>query len=74
MATRTITQEQALQVLDTLQQGILECITVAGIDIIYNPHMNDGEWELFDHDDDHTEYTAYDDIYECSEVVIALTM
>ena len=74
MTTRTITQDQALQVLDMLQQGILECVTVAGMDIIYNPYMNDGEWELFDHDGDHTEYTAYDDIYECSEVVIALTI
>lgn len=74
MATRTITQEQALQVLDMLQQGILECTTIAGTDIIYNPNMNDGEWELFDHNSDHTEYRAYTDIYECSEVIIALTM
>ena len=74
MAIRTITQLQALQVLDMLQQGILECVTVAGKDIIYNPHMDDGEWQLFDHDGDHTEYEAYYDIHECSEVIIALTI
>lgn len=69
-----ITQEQALQVLDMLQSGILELITTAGMDVIYNPNMNDGEWELFDHNGDHTEYSAYNDIYECSEVLISLTM
>ena len=69
-----ITQEQALQVLDMLQNGILELITIAGMDVIYNPNMNDGEWELFDHNDDHTEYSEYNDIYECSEVLISLTM
>ena len=69
-----ITQEQALQVLDMLQNGILELITIAGMDVIYNPNMNDGRWELFDHNDDHTEYSAYSDIYECSEVLISLTM
>ena len=70
MTTRTITQDQALQVLDMLQQGILECVTVAGMDIIYN--MDDGEWQLSDHYGDHTSYTAYDDIYECSGVVLSL--
>lgn len=69
-----VTQEQALQVLDMLQNGILELVTIAGMDVIYNPNMNDGEWELFDHNGDHTEYSAYDDIYECSEVLISLTM
>ena len=69
-----VTQEQALQVLDMLHSGILELVTIAGMDVIYNPNMNDGEWELFDHNGDHTEYSAYDDIYECSEVLISLTM
>jgi hypothetical protein len=72
MAIRTITQEQALQVLDMLQQGTIGCITIGGMDIIYNAHMDNGVWELFDHDGDHTSYTAYDDIYECSEVVLSL--
>lgn len=67
MTIRTITQDQALQVLDMLQHGILERVTVAGVDIIYSPHTN--AWEL-----SHTEYTAYDDIFECSEVLIALTL
>ena len=67
-----ITQEQALQVLSMLQDGVLESVTIAGMDVIYNPNMNDGEWELFDHYGDHTEYTPHDDIYECSEVLISL--
>ena len=65
-------QDTVLQLLDMLQQGTIECVTIGGMDIIYNAHMGDGEWELFDHDGDHISYTAYDDIYECSGVVVAL--
>ena len=67
-----MTQDMALQLLDMLQQGTIECITIGDTDIIYNMCMNDGEWELFDHDGDHTSYTAYGDIYECSGVVLSL--
>lgn len=67
-----MTQDMVLQSLDMLQQGTIECITIGGMDITYNAHMDDGEWELFDHYGDHTSYTAYDDIYECSGVVLSL--
>lgn len=65
-------QDTVLQLLGMLQQGTIECVTIGGMDIIYNPYMDGGEWELFDHDGDHTSYTPYDDIYECSGVVLAL--
>lgn len=67
-----MTQDMVLQLLDMLQQGTIECVTIGGMDIIYNAHMDDGEWELFDHYGDHTSYTAYGDIYECSGVVLSL--
>ena len=67
-----MTQDTVLQLLGMLQQGTIECTTIGGMDIIYNAYMEDGEWELFDHYGDHTSYTAYDDIYECSGVVLAL--
>lgn len=67
-----MTQDMVLQLLDMLQQGTIECTTIGGMDIVYNPHMEDGEWELFDHGGDHTSYTAYDDIYECSGAVLSL--
>ena len=67
-----MTQDTVLQLLGMLQQGTIECTTIGGMDIIYNAHMEDGEWELFDHYGDHTSYTAYDDIYESSGVVLAL--
>ena len=71
--SRDMTQRDAvLQVLDMLQSGAIECVTMGGMDIIYNAHMNGGEWELFDHDGDHTAYMAYEDIYECSDVVLSL--
>lgn len=40
-----MTQDTVLQLLDTLQQDAIECITIGGMDIIYNAHMNGGEWE-----------------------------
>ena len=67
-----MTQDMILQALDILQQCTSECVTIGGMDIIYNAYIGDGEWELFDHYGDHISYTAYDDIYECSGVVLAL--
>ena len=67
-----MTQDTVLQLLDMLQQGTIECITIGGMDIIYNACMDDGEWVLVDHYGDHTSYTAYGDIYECSGVVLSL--
>ena len=67
-----MTQDTVLQLLGMLQQGAIECITIGGMDIIYNPLMDDGEWELFDHDGSHTSHTSFDDIYECSGAVLAL--
>ena len=67
-----MTQDMVLQLLDMLQQGTIECVTIGGMDIIYNAYMNGGEWELCDHDGDHTSYTAYGDIYNCSGVVLSL--
>lgn len=67
-----MTQDTVLQLLDTLQQDAVECITIGGMDIIYNAHMNGGEWELFDHYSDHTSYTPYSDIHECSDAVLSL--
>ena len=72
MAQGIMTQDMVLQALGMLQQGTAECITIGGMDIIYNPHVEGGAWQLFDHYGAHTSYTAYDDIYECSGVVLAL--
>ena len=59
-------QDMVLQVLDMLQQGTIECITIGGMDITYSPDT--AEW-LFSHGG---ACTSYDDIYECSGVVLAL--
>ena len=61
-----MTQDMVLQALGMLQQGIIECITIGGMDIAYD--AQDGAWHICHH----TPYTAYDDIYECSGVVLAL--
>lgn len=50
----------------------VEMVTVCGMDVIYNPNMNGGEWELFDHEGDHIEYTAITDIYECAQYLMEL--
>lgn len=48
----------------------LEMVTIDGLDIIYNRYMNGGEWEVFDHDGDHIEYDAYDNIDELVDRLI----
>ena len=59
-------QDMALQLLDMLQHGTIECITIGGVDITYSP---DTDGWVFSHGGTHT---PYDDIYECSGVVLAL--
>ena len=59
-------QDMVLQLLDMLQRGIIEGITIGGVDITYNSSA-DG-W-VCAHGGS---YTSYDDIYECSGVVLAL--
>ena len=61
-----MTQDMVLQLLDTLQHGTIGCITIGGVDITYSQDTE--EW-LFGHGE---VCTAYDDIYECSGVVLAL--
>ena len=59
-------QDMVLQLLDMLQRGTIECITIGGMDITYRPDTS--EW-LFSHGGVRT---SYDDIYECSGVVLEL--
>ena len=63
-------QDMVLQLLDMLQQGVIEGITIGGMDIIYNSSTD--EWDLSAHGGSYTSHTSYDDIYECSGVVLAL--
>ena len=60
-------QDMVLQLLDTLQRGVIECITIGGVDIVYIQHSD--EWVLSAYGGG---CTSYDDIYECSGAVLAL--
>ena len=62
-------QDMVLQLLDMLQQGTIGCITIGGMDITYSPDTD--EWAIAHHGS-HTPSMLYDDIYECSGVVLAL--
>lgn len=48
----------------------LELIKITDLDIIYNPNMGDGEWEVFDSNSDHTEYAAYDNVDALAELIL----
>ena len=50
----------------------LEMVKITDLDIIYNPHMNDGngEWEVFDSYGDHTQYAAFDNADALAELIL----
>ena len=41
---------------------------VEGIDVVYNPNMDGGQFEIFT--EDHTQYIAYKDIEECADIIM----
>lgn len=65
-----MSKNDVLVVLRMLKDGQIELVTMCGQDVLYNPNMNGGEFELFDQDGDHIQYLAYTDIYECSDALV----
>ena len=66
-----MTRNKIMILLDMLMEhSELEMVQIGNLDVIYNPYMNDGEWEIFNHDGDHTEYTEFNDIYECADAIL----
>lgn len=66
-----MTHGDVVTLLNMLKEHrVLEMVRISDLDIIYNPHMNDGEWEVFDSYSDHTEYGAYDDADALAELIL----
>ena len=71
-----MTRNKVMMLLDMLMEHKeLEMVQIGNLDVTYNPYMNNGEWEIFDHGSDHTEYTSFesDDIIECAETILAIS-
>ena len=65
-----MTHDELVALLSMLMYRDVELVKITDLDIIYNPNMNGGEWEVFDSYSDHTEYSAYDDINELAELIL----
>lgn len=66
-----MTHNEIVTLLNMLKEhNELELIKITDLDIVYNPHMNDGEWEVFDSNSDHTEYEAYKDADELADLIL----
>ena len=44
-----------------------DCYQYMGYDIVYNGYMNDGEYEVFEHNGDHTTYMAFKELSNATE-------
>ena len=58
-------------VLGSMLSGACDMLTVCGRDIIYNPNMGSGQYEIYVHDSDHTIYEPCDtsaDVMRCIEI------
>lgn len=66
-----MTRNKIMVLLDMLMEhSELEMVQIGNLDVTYNPYMNEGEWEVFDHDSDHTEYSSFEDILECANMIL----
>lgn len=68
-----MTRNKIMVLLDMLMEhSELGMVQIGNLDVIYNPYMNGGEWEVFDHDSDHTEYSSFEaeGIIECADMIL----
>lgn len=68
-----MTRNKIMVLLDMLMEhSELEMVQIGNLDVMYNPYMNEGEWEVFDHNGDHTEFSSFeaDSIIECAEMIL----
>jgi hypothetical protein len=64
-----MTREYVMANLKSLKCGQDEVfVPVEGIDVVYNPNMDGGQFEIFT--EDHTQYIAYKDIDECADAIV----
>ena len=63
--------EELVALLNMLaEHDEVEMVKITDLDIIYNPNMNGGEWEVFDSNSDHTEYAEFTDVDELAEAIL----
>lgn len=70
-----MTRNKIMVLLDMLMEhSELEMIQIGNLDIVYNPYMNNGEWEIYDQNGNHEDYISFesDNIMECADMILVV--